>query len=406
MPSGRLRSVFVLVGSIFAAALWGLNPAARAQQVPTYSAPPQRMAPCVAPNSSPATAPANPVYPSTYPSTNPPAYPSTSAAATDSGVQALSPYDESLPGISISPSGGANGAVQASYEDQGPLYVPYGNPDAMTAAATPTPGAGAYVDPALVYDEPWTWQILPSGLMYRSYLAGPREARFASQWVQMRNQQWMWDVTLGGRAAILRYGSNNALWPQGWELDIEGAAFPRLDLAHDRDVNSADFRFGVPLTTRRGCWEAKLAYYHLSSHLGDEYMLRNPTTYNRINYVRDAAVLGLAVYFGPNVRVYSEADWAFNTDGGAKPWEFQFGVDMVSAEPTGGWGAPFFAANCHLREANDYGGNLTVQTGWAWRGVTGHLCRFGLQYFNGFSEQGEFYNTFEEQIGIGLWYDF
>ncbi len=49
---------------------------------------------------------------------------------------------------------------------------------------------------------------------------------------------------------------------------------------------------------------------------------------------------------------------------------------------------------------------MTVQTGWAWRGVTGHLCRFGLQYFNGFSEQGEFYNTFEEQIGIGLWYDF
>ncbi len=343
MPSGRLPSVFVLVGLICGAALWGLNAAAPAaadsdvfRAAATDGA--LRRAGRLSLDGCRQSLPVS-FHVSFHGSGDESAgvYPSTSAAAPGGGVQALSPYDDALPGISISPTGVANGAVQASYEDQGPLYVPYGNPDAMTAAATQAPATGGYIDPALVYDEPWTWQILPSGLMYRSYLAGPREARFASQWVQMRNQQWMWDVTLGGRAALLRYGSNNALWPQGWELDVEGAAFPRLDLAHDRDVVSADYRFGIPLTTRRGCWEAKLAYYHLSSHLGDEYMLRYPTTYNRINYVRDAAVLGLAVYFGPNVRVYSEADWAFNTDAGAKPWEFQFGVDMVSAEPTGGW---------------------------------------------------------------------
>ena len=69
-------------------------------------------------------------------------------------------------------------------------------------------------------------------------------------------------------------------------------------------------------------------------------------------------------------------------------------------------GAPFFAINGHLREVNDFGGNMTVQTGWHWRGRTGHLLRIGMQYFNGMSEQGEFYNQFEEQFGGGLWYDF
>ena len=29
-----------------------------------------------------------------------------------------------------------------------------------------------------------------------------------------------------------------------------------------------------------------------------------------------------------------------------------------------------------------------------------------MQYFNGMSEQCQFFNTFEEQIGVGLWYDF
>ena len=61
----------------------------------------------------------------------------------------------------------------------------------------------------------------------------------------------------------------------------------------------------------------------------------------------------------------------------------------------------FFAVNAHLREENDYGGNFTVQTGWQWRGRTGHLLRLGMQYFNGMSEQYEFYNKFEEQIGVG-----
>ena len=29
-----------------------------------------------------------------------------------------------------------------------------------------------------------------------------------------------------------------------------------------------------------------------------------------------------------------------------------------------------------------------------------------MQYFNGMSEQREFYNRFEEQIGAGIWYDY
>ena len=151
--------------------------------------------------------------------------------------------------------------------------------------------------------------------------------------------------------------------------------------------------------------EAKFGYYHLSSHIGDEYLLKYPD-FPRINYVRESLVSGLAVYLNPNLRLYSEAGYAFYIDGGAKPWEFQFGADFSPAEPTGLGGAPFFAINGHLRQENDFGGNMTVQTGWQWRGRTGHLLRFGMQYFNGMSDQYQFYNRFEEQIGAGLWYDY
>ena len=179
----------------------------------------------------------------------------------------------------------------------------------------------------------------------------------------------------GGRPRrLLRYGTDNDFWPQGWQLDVEGAAFPRLDLEHNEDLTSVDFRGGVPSTTRQGPWEIKFGYLPHQFPLGDEYLLNNPG-FTRLNYVRESLVAGVAVYLRPSLRLYSEAGWAFHTDGGAKPWEFQFGADFSPPEPTGLCGAPFFAINGHLRQENNFGGNLTVQTGWQWRGRTGHLFR-------------------------------
>jgi len=253
--------------------------------------------------------------------------------------------------------------------------------------------------------EYWTWQISPSGLLYPAYLASGKQSRFASQWVFEKDRGWLWDVTLGGYVGLLRYGTANALFPEGWQIDLEGAAFPRLALEEQCDLVSADFRVGVPLTYRRGPWETKLGYYHISSHLGDEFMRRHPEVL-RINYSREAIVLGLAVRPLPALRLYSEAGWGFDVDGGSRPWEFQFGADLSSPEPSAPFGAPFFAVNGRIREEVDYGGNFTVQAGWQWRGETGRLLRFGAHYFNGKSDQYEFFREHEELIGIGLWYDY
>ena len=68
--------------------------------------------------------------------------------------------------------------------------------------------------------------------------------------------------------------------------------------------------------------------------------------------------------------------------------------------------SPSFAINTRIREEVDFGGNMTVQTGLQWRGETGRLLRAGLHYFNGHTDQYQFFNEHEEQIGIGIWYDF
>ncbi|MBI3462673.1 MAG: DUF1207 domain-containing protein [Planctomycetes bacterium] len=267
---------------------------------------------------------------------------------------------------------------------------------------------GGGFDPSLVLErEAWTWQLLPDGLIYRSYLAGVREPRIGVVWSDERGNGALWDSTLGGRVGILRHGTQHPAHPEGWQLDIEGAAFPRLLTSVDRDLASVDFRFGVPLTYGAGPWSMKMAFYHLSSHLGDEFWEKNPDM-SRVNYVRDALVWGVAYRPNDDWRLYAEAGWAFHMAGGAEPWEFQFGAEFSPARANGFHGAPFLAVNAHLQEEVYFGGNLTAQAGWQWRGAdSGSLLRAGVQYFTGQSNQYQFFQRdSEQQIGAGLWYDF
>ena len=252
------------------------------------------------------------------------------------------------------------------------------------------------------------WELLPSDVIWHSYLAGEREPRLSGiVFQELDSGDALLDVSLGARVSILRYGARVNGQPHGWELQMEGAGMPRLNLSEDWDVDATDFRFGLPVVYGDDFLQWKLAYYHLSSHLGDEFIERTgvPAT-SRINYARDELVAGVSIFPLPAWRWYAEMGWAFYADEGAEPWEFQFGLEYAQPGNTGPWGTPFVAINGHLRQEVDFGGSLATQAGWLWRGSSGRVLRTGLHYHNGKSNQLEFSDEFEHHIGGGLWYDF
>lgn len=259
-------------------------------------------------------------------------------------------------------------------------------------------------------NQAWHWQLFPYGMIYQNYLAGVNESRMAGVWNNDKDLDWIWDITLGGRAPILRYGNKNPLHPEGFQLDIEGSAHLRLDYEHAMDVDATDFRFGVPFSYGNRVWQFKTGYYHVSSHLGDERILRlerEGIYHNRINYVREAWIFGFSYRIRPSFRVYAEADIALWTGECTKPLHFQFGAEYASMYPTNEfWGKPFAAVNILLLQEHDYDGSICLQAGWQWRGTHNQVFRFGLQYFGGVSEQYEHIAHREHKFGIGLWYDF
>jgi hypothetical protein len=257
----------------------------------------------------------------------------------------------------------------------------------------------------LIGSDQWRWQLLPRDLIYKSYLAGAKESRMGSQFFRGHNEDWFWGATLGARVGLLRFGDSDPVFPQGIQVDAEGSAQVRLDISHEVDVQATDYRGGIPVTFGYGRHQTKLAYYHMSSHLGDEFLLRFPD-YPRLNWSRDAFVLGHSIYLTDRWRVYAEVGWAFHADI-TEPWEFQFGTEWAPTSPTGFRGAPFFAVNGHLRQEVEYGGNLTAELGWSWMSDRDRrLLRIGFYYYNGKSNQNSFYNDFDQHVGGGVWYDF
>jgi hypothetical protein len=291
-------------------------------------------------------------------------------------------------------------------EDE-PPFAPPAIAEAATfedaLAGTVPISAASYGAPA--GDDGYGLHLMPQGLIYRSYLAGAKESRFRSVWNHEQGNGNIWDITLGGNVGILRYGTRGDGRPEGIQLGIEGAGLVRLDIDEERDVDASDFRFGVPITWGDSIYQVKVAYYHLSSHVGDEYMLKNPT-FERFNYSRDVFVWGHSLYPTDDFRVYGEIGYAFVCDV-SEPWEAQFGIDWCPNGRTGAGGAPFAAFNGHLREEVDWGGNFVTQAGWCWRRspATG-LFRLGVEYYNGKDDQFSFFNQSVSKVGFGMWYDY
>lgn len=292
-------------------------------------------------------------------------------------------------------------------EDLGPVVVSPGADPIVYPDANDYVNVDEYVDPESVGvgSEDWSWQVLPNSLIYRSYLGSPKESRMYGGVDGARDDNYLWEATTGARVGILRYGEQGYILPNGWQWDVEGSAQVRLDVPEDVDVRSVDFRGGSQITYGYEAHRVKFGYYHLSSHLGDEFVYKNPG-YDRLNFARDVIILGYSYYATPNLRFYGEAGWAFYSIV-SEPWEFQAGFDWAPQQRTGIWGAPFVAMNGHIREELNFSGNFTAQAGWAWRGDNNaHLLRLGFQYFNGLSNQYSFAFKHEETYGVGLWYDF
>jgi hypothetical protein len=198
------------------------------------------------------------------------------------------------------------------------------------------------------------------------------------------------------------------------QFSINGAVFAQFDLGTESyDLLNADYMIGLPLTIRSGWFSSRLRIYHQSSHLGDEFLLREPVdkrnrenlSFEAVELILSADASALRLYGGGELllrRSPSDLD-RYVAHGGL---ELRPTARVI---PLGGLGGFRFVAATDLKAAqeHDWKPSVSGRAGLEYDragGSDGSARRWGIffEYYTGPSPYGQFFRENVRHIGVGI----
>jgi hypothetical protein len=271
-------------------------------------------------------------------------------------------------------------------------------------ASTPAPVEveTATVPPAP--DEDSGTIFLPRGHLFDALLADPRWPRFSASYQNYFDDDEVDDiaaVNLGGEFPFLRWdGPAHGRM----QLALQGGIFSIFDLAADsKDLVNADYRIAIPLTYRRGRLSALARFMHQSSHLGDEFLLRNRV--DRVNLSYEAVDLMASHRPWRPLRLYAGAGYLFDQDpSDLDPWWAQTGAELTSQDTFYGFMRPVLATDLQFHDENDWEADVSVRTGVQFVSTRLESQRLYLllEYYDGRNPNGQFFERDVEYAGLGI----
>jgi hypothetical protein len=214
-------------------------------------------------------------------------------------------------------------------------------------------------------------------------------------------------LRIGGNWGMFRFLKEGDTG-RGFQFDTEVGLDGQFDNDNSTDLIAWNGLFGFYLSwwgpgglSLRGGWK------HLSSHLGDEYIER--TGRLRVAYKREEVLLGASWDVDESWRIYGEGGYAY--DLGNKEVQsagrLEAGLELTPRaqwwDGRMGW---YAATDVSSYQDNDWDPNLTVQAGLVINvDDLDRVYRFGVQYYAGRSQLGEFFKYKERIISLGFWFD-
>ncbi len=250
------------------------------------------------------------------------------------------------------------------------------------------------------------FEVLPRGNLFDPLIADPRWAHFSAAY------QYFVDDEEIENAAAVSFGETFGLlggpapFDGRWQLDFQAAVFGLFDMdAESKDLINADYWVGLPISYRNKSqnFAAMLRVFHQSSHLGDEFLLRDRV--DRVNLSYEATDLKLSYKFDHGFRVYGGLGYLLHVEpSGIDRFSTQVGVEYVAPFTLGGGLVrPVAAADLQNREESNFASDVSLRAGVQFESAAELSQRVQLliEYFNGRNPNGQFYDRSLEYIGLG-----
>jgi hypothetical protein len=259
---------------------------------------------------------------------------------------------------------------------------------------------------------------LPRGDVFCPLIADPKSSRtFASL---LRHESGValseaeLDIASAGIGDAFGLGRWNRGRPgDGVQLSVTAGVFAQFDLStHSYDLLNADYVVGLPITIRSGWFSTRVRLYHQSSHLGDEYLLREPPDrQDRENLSFEALEWLLSADAGP-LRVFGGGELLFRREPeDLGRYVAHGGVELRPQPrvlPLGALGGFRFVAGADVKSSQeqDWEPAISARAGLeydrAGSDVTARRWGIFFEFYEGPSPYGQFFREKVRLTGFGI----
>jgi hypothetical protein len=254
-------------------------------------------------------------------------------------------------------------------------------------------------------------------VLFRPFIADPRQLTFSLGWRFN-------DAPIAKNVAPISYWDQFPVYkfcnvgPFGGQLEfaLEGCLWAVFDpITYSSPLVNADYYVGLPITYAFCRWSFRLRLYHVSSHIGDEYLLNHPD-FDRRNPSIEVLDFFVSNYLTDEIRLYGGIGWLVQQDTSFKCGRvfLEAGTEVrmerlgfVScANKLAGW--PFFASHFRFQDHMDQHIDQTYAIGYEFQKLSGlYRClRIFAEYHDGYSVEGQFRHLPTNYFSIRLSYGY
>lgn len=222
-------------------------------------------------------------------------------------------------------------------------------------------------------------------------------------------------VSFGDQFPIYRFFN---VWPWHGELqfDLQGALWAVFAPTHEyAPLINADYYVGIPITYAFNCWSFRLRGYHISCHIGDEFLVLRPD-FDRRNPSSEFIDFFASYNFREQIRLYGGVGGAVTQDCTFRCGRF-FVVAGMEVRPTPLryysvknrlYGVPLFAMHFIYRDQMNRHLDSTYILGYEWGKTSGwqHKTRAFLEYHDGYSLEGQFCKRPTRYLSLKMTYGY
>ncbi len=254
-------------------------------------------------------------------------------------------------------------------------------------------------------------RLFPIDDLYVESLAGPHRRGFGVAYLRLAETdvaevgERFFGLRLGGRFGILRV--HPAGRPdRGWQIGIETGFYGQFDVDNSYDNLGWDGFYGLTLTKALGeRWAGKVGILHTSSHVGDEYAER--TGRLRIGYTREELVVGVSRAIRQRWRARLEAGWGYDLRNEELQRAERLRSSVEHLAPGTLWGGRigwYAAVDASAVAERDWRLDWALDLGLLLSPYP-RQWRLGLQFYDGRTPLGEFFERDQRFLTLGLWLD-